>query len=74
MSLAMWTVYQHPLDYPNKFVARRWDIEPGVTKPSASVIITPDLQTLQDILQFEMGLVRQVRWPQDDPTIVEVWL
>lgn len=74
MTLAMWTVYDHPLDYPDKFVARRFDFDASGPKPSASIIVAPDLETLRDILEFELHLVKLMRSPGDDPKIVETWL
>jgi hypothetical protein len=73
-SLAMWTVYDHPLDYPGKFVARRWDVDANGPKPSGSIIVMNDLQTLRDVLEFELGLTCLARSPGDDPKIVETWL
>jgi hypothetical protein len=75
MMLAMWTVYDHPSDYPDKFVARRFDIDSvGATRASGSIIVAPDLERLRDILAFEMHLTCLVRDPSDDPAIVETWL
>jgi hypothetical protein len=53
MKMAIWTVYDHPTDYPNKFVARRFDVDASGSRPSASIIIAPDLATLRDILCYE---------------------
>jgi hypothetical protein len=73
-SLAIWTVYDHPRDYPDKIVARRWDVDYDGAKPTSSIIVGPDLQTLRDILEFEMHLTCLARLPEDDPKIVETWL
>jgi hypothetical protein len=73
-TLAMWTVYRHPKDYPDKYVARRFDVDAGGARPSASIIITPDLTTLRNILQFEMHLTNLPRNEGDDPVIVETWV
>jgi hypothetical protein len=67
--LTIWTVYDHPKDFPNTFVARRWA---GVT-PTQDVIISPDLEDLRRLLAFE-GLTCLARADGDDPTIVETWL
>ena len=72
--LRMWTVYDHPLDYPNDFVARLFEVDASGSHPTSSIIITPDLQTMRDMLRFEMGLTFLDRQPEDDPKIVEVWL
>ena len=71
---AMWVVYDHPTDYPDKFVARRFDVDRDEPKPSASIIITDDLDKLRDMLQLELGLVKLMRSERDDPKIVETWL
>jgi hypothetical protein len=73
-TLAMWTVYKHPSDYPDKYVARRFDVDADGAKPSASVIITPDLAQLRHILRFELGLTCLSRNEGDEPQIVETWL
>jgi len=72
----MWTVYDRPADYPDKFVARRFDVGSdgrGPT-PSDSVIVAPDLEMLRYILAFQLHLVCLTRSPEDDPNIVETWL
>lgn len=74
MTLAMWIVYDNPSDYPGKFVARRFDVDASGPKPSSSVIIAPDVDTLRDILAFELHLVCLTRDPSDDPKIMETWL
>ena len=73
-TLAIWTVYKNPTDYPGKFVARRFDIDADGPKPSASVIIAPNLKTLRSILAFEMHLICMPRNEGDEPQIVETWL
>jgi hypothetical protein len=73
-SLAMWTVYKNPSDYPGKFVARRFDVDASGPKPSASIIVMDDLEKLRDVLEFELGLVKLMRSPGDEPQIVETWL
>jgi hypothetical protein len=73
-TLAMWTVYKHPSDYPDKFVARRFDVDADGPKPSASIIIMDDLEVLRDVLAFQLHLVCLARNEEDDPVIVETWL
>lgn len=72
--LSMWTVYDHPKDYPDKYVARRFDIADGKAAATDSIIIAADLKTLRDILAIEMHLGRLTRSSDDDPKIVETWL
>jgi hypothetical protein len=73
-ALAMWTVYAHPKDYPEKYVARRFDVDDKGAKPSESVIIAPDLETLRTVLEIEMHLTCLPRDRNDDPVIVETWI
>jgi len=72
--LAMWTVYDHPTDYPDKYVARRFDVGRDGPVPSESIIIMDDLGRLRDMLAFEMHLTCLTRSEGDDPKIVETWL
>lgn len=74
MKLAIWTVYDNPTDYPGKFVARRFDVDASGPRPSASVIVAPDLEALRNILAFELHLTCLTRNEQDEPQIVECWL
>jgi hypothetical protein len=72
-TLAMWTVYDSPSDYPGKFVARRFYVDASGVKPSGSIIIAENLETVRYILCAEMGLIRLTRNEEDDPKIVETW-
>lgn len=71
--LAMWTVYDHPKDHPDVFVARRFELQDGTMTPTGAV------QQHQDLAQLRLdmrasGLFCLKRAPSDDPVIVEVWL
>jgi hypothetical protein len=73
--LAMWTVYKHPTDYPDKYVARRFEVDASGPRATASVIIMDDLTALRETLCFEMYLTRFTpRSENDDPKIVETWI
>lgn len=69
MSLPLWTIYEHPHDFPNNYVARLWNMD----QPSTTIIVTPDLETLREQM-MEMHLTPIPRWADDDPCIVEVWV
>lgn len=72
--MLQWAIYDHPSDFPNTYVARCWIIEQnGTYGPSTDVIMTTDLDSLRRMMEG-MGLVRITRSPDDDPTIIEVWL
>lgn len=71
--LAIWTVYDHPLDYPDKFVARKSLISSDGVKQTSTVIWSPDLEVVRETLARD-GLVCLERSPDDDPVIVECWI
>lgn len=68
--LSIWTVYDHPRDYPHCYVARQFRGE----QPTNSVIISADLGKLREVLLVEMGLTRLERDERDDLVILETWL
>jgi len=72
-ALLMWTIYDHPADHPTAFVARKWRIERGGPVPTGTVLITPVLDDLRDVM-MQMGLTCLTRMTDDDPKIVETWL
>lgn len=74
--LSIWCVYEKPRDYPNNWIARRWEIYcDGKTLPTNDVIVSLSLEDVRGCLESEQyGLVRMVRHPNDDPKIVETWI
>jgi len=73
-TLAIWTVYDNPKDFPGKFVARRWTVGKDLYTPVPDRIpIVRD--TLSEIrLAIPQGLQKIPTSPVDDPTIVESWI
>lgn len=71
-SLPMFTVTDHPTDFPDFFVARL-----HLTRPephaTAFAIMDRDLDRLRETLEA-LGLVKLARSPEDDPVILETWL
>lgn len=72
--LSIWTVYDHPKDYPDNYVARLFITDKEGFVPTDSIIITDSLETLRTILLTQMNLTRISRYNEDDPKIVEVWI
>lgn len=71
--LAIWTVYDGPLDYPDLFVVRKWLINGQPEPVDSGVVVTG--HTLQEVRdQLPPGLHRMPRAPEDDVNIVESWL
>ena len=73
--LSMWTVYDHPKDHPDHFIARRWDIGIGRGQPTSETILSEDLGELRDrLIERYPDLYCIPRQEDDDPVIVETWL
>ena len=64
----IWVIYNHPLDYPDGYVARKFIGE----TPTNDVKIGGFLDELR--AQLPPGLTRFDRFPGDDPVIEETWL
>ena len=72
-ALIMWTVYDHPSDYPDKFVARAHRIVEGNVLPTRNIIITDSLDDIRIAFSRD-GLLCITRCPDDDQCIIETWL
>ena len=72
--LRLWTVYDHPSDFPEVFIARQSLIGPGGAYHTANVIMSSDLEVVRAILLDDLRLTRIERDPRDDAKIVEVWV
>lgn len=71
--LEMWVVYDHPTDYPDKYVARLHQVLPGGAYGATNyALVCSDLEVLRQGLPS--GLVRIERSPGDDPKILETWM
>jgi hypothetical protein len=69
--LILWTVYDHPSDYPAHFVLRGYSTRKDVTLPWCALF-----ESLDELRQemIEAGRVCLDREPGDDPVIVETWI
>lgn len=72
-ALTMWTIYDHPSDFPDGYIARRWEVTAGVTAATSDTLVNSDLEPLREEM-LARGLHRLHRDTNDDPTIVETWL
>lgn len=70
--LDMWTVYDHPSDFPDKFVARLFRLTDAVV-PTTAHIVSDDVDKIRAFL-LEKRLVCLKRSEFDEPHIIEVWL
>ena len=70
-ALTLWTIYDHPRDYPEGFVARMHEI--GATSRPTDVTIEGSLDMIRRTFH-DAGLLRFGGHKRDDPTIVESWV
>lgn len=70
--LKMWTIYDHPADYPDGYVARQWIIAGGGEPYRGPARYRPSLEEAREAVP--PGLYRLDRDPGDDPTVVETWI
>jgi hypothetical protein len=66
--LFIWTIYDHPSDFPDKFVARCFHYD----KPTEAFLLADTLDEIRRLIP--QGLYRLDRQPNDDPVIVETWI
>lgn len=75
--LRMWTIYAHPLDFPDSFVVR------GHTATASGSVADPEpLAVTSTLIDAQAALLHLVgpalyclpREPDDDPIIVETWI
>lgn len=71
--LRVWTIYDHPSDFPEFFVLRPHDVLPDGIVEYGEGYACPDIEPLREHLRA-MGLTCFPRAPGDDPIIVESWL
>lgn len=71
--LTGYTIYDHPLDYPNDFVVRAWDV-----KKSGNLVLQNTVTRHETLEQARRripeGLSKVPRFLEDDPVIIEVWI
>lgn len=70
--LTTYTIYDHPKDFPNDFVVRRFDNG----KPTGAAFTCDTLWQARDLINALTGgqSVCLARDETDDPVIVETWL
>lgn len=70
--LSIWTIYDHPTDMPDYYVARRFVTDVDGVHPTKDVMKSTDLELLRKVMR-EHGLVSLPRNPADDRKIIETW-
>lgn len=62
------TIFKSPADYPDKYVARVFDVD----KPTTLAAVADTYEELQQAIPA--GMVRLERNEKDDPVILETWI
>lgn len=70
--MSQWVIYDHPRDYPTKYVLRRWNISANRMIATDDVAVADSLAEIREMVP--QGLYQIPRCTDDDPCIVEVWL
>ena len=68
----IWTIYDRPLDFPEGFIARRFEVVPGSARPTTEAL-TGTLANLRREMERQ-GRVCLPRDPGDHPNVVESWI
>lgn len=63
------TIYTSPEDYPDKFVARLWDLD----KPTPYIAVADTMDAARAAVPTEVMIPFQ-RDPRDDACITETWI
>lgn len=70
----IYAIYDHPKDYPDMFVCRRWQLIDGVNTPDwEPEMLCQDVDRIREMLTH-MGLVKLMPPEGEDPVILETWL
>lgn len=70
--LVIWAIYDHPKDYPDHYIARKWLVTKEGSKPTEVILADVNLESLRKCLPA--GLYCLPRQENDDPVLIETWL
>ena len=71
----IWVVYDHPTDYPDDYVARKFTVTHKDDKgtPTDEILVSKRLEDIREVMRFKR-LIAIARFTVDDPKIIETWL
>ncbi len=72
LEMSQWVIYRYPRDYPDKFVARRWEVWAGHILATDEMALADTLEEIRE--KIPPGLYCLGRFEDDDPCILEVWI
>jgi len=68
-----YVIYDHPKDFPDKFVVRKWIIKKnGILEFDTGVFVADTLEEAREFIPF--GFTPMPVFQDDDPAIAEVWM
>lgn len=72
-NFVMFSIYDHPSDFPESFVVRPWYIGPGNVTPSLTCWTAKTLEAARRLVpsSADFLLAREL---DDDPKIIETWV
>ncbi len=70
---SLWTVYDHPSDFPDSFVTRRSEFVKGVPITTCEIFHDESFEAIEEFLA-EKGLFAMMRQEGDDPCIIATWM
>lgn len=70
--LTGWTIFNHPSDYPQHIVVRRWWVVDGGIQHAGVAVLCQSLEEARE--QIPVGTIRFEREEADDAVIIETWL
>lgn len=74
-AISLWTVYKQPDDFPNHYVARRFELVAGEVHHTDQVIVAASITAVRRHLeQYRLSGTVMPRMANDDPNVVETWL
>lgn len=71
-TLAIWTIYNRPKDYPDGFIARLHEVGKGKTGPTDKTVMG-ELDHIRHAF-YRAGMSRLPRSVDDEPQVIESWL
>ena len=71
-AISIWTVYRQPDDFPNHYVARRFEVRSGELYHTDQVIVAQNITAVRRLLeQSHLSGTVMPRTANDDPNVVE---
>lgn len=71
----MWTIHDHPADYPDQFVARLWLLHGNGPPAATPEVLCNSLEEIrQSMLRLGMIVCIAPSSEEEDATLVETWI